>query len=278
MACGSGSKHEPYLFTGQKRAYRNVAEWALFGKNRPNFIGIYAVQWHGNSVDLWVPNYLMTADLGWSPPATMPDIASELQRIKMHLDLIRDAANPNPDEVDRPVWDGIWLDGNHWGQDIMTGQKAGDRNLRLERILREHIQPFPTILEFKDDYFELTNQMKLIYSGGTEVRNLVDQFLGFMKNEDKDSKFQVTHFDASNEFSIFLTNEMNIDKNPQQCNISIRKLDKEGYSLIIGKSGIKICANTHHALSKGMEILQNILVSPVERYNVVPGMVIQDTV
>ncbi len=277
MACGSGSKHEPYLFTGQKRAYRNVAEWALFGKNRPNFMGIYAVQWHGNSVDLWVPNYLMVADLGWSPPDTMPDIASELQRIKMHRDLIRDAANPNPDEVDRPVWDGIWLDGNHWEQDIMTGEIAGDRNLRLERILREHIQPFPAKIEFNDDYFELTNQMNLFYSGNHEVQKIVDQFLRFMKNEDKDSKFQVTHLEASNEFSLFLTSEMNIEIDLQQCNESLQKLDEEGYSLLISKTGISLCANTNRALSKCIQILQDILSSPVVRYDVVPGMEIQGT-
>jgi hypothetical protein len=43
-----------------------------------------------------------------------------MSRIKTALSKLKDYTNPRPDEVDRPCWDGIWLDdANNWGEDIM---------------------------------------------------------------------------------------------------------------------------------------------------------------
>jgi hypothetical protein len=38
--------------------------------------------------------------------------------------VLSDFVSPDADEVPRQAWDGIWLDGGRWGEDIMTGEKA----------------------------------------------------------------------------------------------------------------------------------------------------------
>jgi len=278
MAVGSGSKHEPYLFTGQKRAYRNTAEWALWGKDRSNFKGIYSVQWHGNSLDLWVPNYLMTADMGWNPPEEMPDIKSELSRIRMHLNMIRDATNPNPDEVDRPVWDGIWLDGDQWGQDIMTGRKAVDKTIRLNRILSQYLQPVPRYINFKGGYFELLHDMDLIYKGDEDVRGIAERFSNSMKSNNKRLRFHFKTLEKADEHSIYLINEECIIEELLKSGGPLEKSNEQSFVLSISDAGVKVSANSPAALERGMKTLEQVLTSPVVRYAVVPGMRISDTI
>lgn len=119
MAAGSGSKHTPYAKSDYEGAFRNLASWAAFGKQRENFIGLMAVQWSGNMLDLWVPDFAVAGDVGWSPPATPPPFNEQMNRVRAQLARLADASHPASEEVDRPAWDGIWLDGQRWGRDAL---------------------------------------------------------------------------------------------------------------------------------------------------------------
>jgi len=123
MAGGSGSLHTPYTKSDYPDAFRNLADWARWGKDRQNFIGLCAVQWSGNMLDGWLPDFLAAADYSWNPPDEPPPFEEEIARIRAHLARLADSAKPKLDEVDRPAWDAIWLDGKEWGEDIMTGKK-----------------------------------------------------------------------------------------------------------------------------------------------------------
>jgi hypothetical protein len=120
MAGGSGSKHTPYAKTDYESAFSNLATWAMLGNSRPNFIGLIAVQWHGNMLDLWLPDFLTAADVAWNPPSAIPEFAAQMDRTKANLARIRDAARPEKEEVDRPAWDGIWLKGQKWDRNVVT--------------------------------------------------------------------------------------------------------------------------------------------------------------
>ena len=123
MAGGSGALHQPYTKSDYAGAFKNLADWAILGKERLNFVGLFAVQWSGNMLDDWLPDFLAAADYAWNPPDEAPAFDGEMARIKTHLARLGDAARPNPAEVDRPAWDGIWLNGQDWGEDIRTGKK-----------------------------------------------------------------------------------------------------------------------------------------------------------
>jgi hypothetical protein len=66
----------------------------------------------------------MAGDFAWTVPENIPDYYSYMQRITAHLQRFKDFIDPDPASVDRPAWDGIWLTGRYWEEDIMTGQKA----------------------------------------------------------------------------------------------------------------------------------------------------------
>ncbi len=120
MAGGSDSYHTPLAKCKYENALANIHSWCQFGKDRPNFIGILAVQWSGNQQDLWLPDNLTVAEYGWTPDKPHFDYAGLMARIKVALSKIKDYTNPKISEVDRPAWDGIWLDkNNNWLQDIM---------------------------------------------------------------------------------------------------------------------------------------------------------------
>ncbi len=124
MAGGSGTHHRPFSKDPYPAALRNLYSWAVLGKGHPNFLGLLAVQWATNVVDQWFPNFLMAADFGWAVPRVMPEPEQAIERILAHLQKLRDYREPLPEEVPQPAWDGIWLDGAHWGEDILTGQLA----------------------------------------------------------------------------------------------------------------------------------------------------------
>ena len=124
MAGGSGTRHKPYSKGDYWGAFRNLASWAMLGEKYRNFIGLLAVEWASNIIDEWFPNFLMAADMGWNVPQKMPEYEPNMKRITTNLQKLKDFVNPDPDEVDRPAWDGIWLNGRYWDEDIMTGQKA----------------------------------------------------------------------------------------------------------------------------------------------------------
>ncbi len=120
MAGGSGSGHTPYSKTPYISAYNNLAAWANWGNSLENHVGLFAVQWSGNMTDEWLPDFLAAADFGWMPPKSIPPHDYLDKRIREHLSRLTDASNPQSEEVDRPAWDGIWLKGNHWDEEILT--------------------------------------------------------------------------------------------------------------------------------------------------------------
>lgn len=126
MAAGSGSGHTPYSKSDYPGSFDNLAQWAIWGKELPNFIGLLAVQWSGNTLDQWLPDFAAAADVAWNPPDSKPEFEGWFDRIKRQLARLNDAANPSPDEVDPECWDGIWLKDGDWYHDIMSGKKAGE--------------------------------------------------------------------------------------------------------------------------------------------------------
>jgi len=126
MAGGSTALHVPYEKPSWEGAVRNLAEWSRWGKDRDNFIGLYAGQWGGNMTDLWLEEFLTAADFGWQPPAAAPQSDEQRRRVGYHLARIPDASDPPEDQIDRPVWDGIYLHGTQCEEDILTGKRNPD--------------------------------------------------------------------------------------------------------------------------------------------------------
>ncbi len=111
MAGGSGTEHTPYTKCPDLDAVANLAAWARWGADRPNYSGLFAVQWSGNMTDDWLADFVAAADYGWLPPAEVPVPETDLARFRAALARLHDAASPAADEVDPPAWDGIWLEG-----------------------------------------------------------------------------------------------------------------------------------------------------------------------
>lgn len=122
MAGGSGSGHTPYSKSSLEGACRNLAAWAEFGAGRDNFAGLFAVQWSGNMTDEWLADFLCAADFGWRPPSVPPVFEEQMRRVKTRLAVLPDAARPAASEIDRPAWDGIWLEGREWGAEILPAR------------------------------------------------------------------------------------------------------------------------------------------------------------
>jgi len=123
MAGGSGSRHTPYAKDSYHSAFINLAAFSRFGVSHPNFIGLLAVQWAGNMLDDWLPDYLAAAEFGWTPSKDEIMFRSCFQRINEHLNILPDFSNPNPNEVDPHAWDAIWLKDGKWDRDILKELK-----------------------------------------------------------------------------------------------------------------------------------------------------------
>jgi len=120
MAAGSDSFHTALSKLDYERAFLNLHSWCQFGKDRPNFVGILAVQWGGNQQDRWLPDNLVAAEYGWTPDKPAYDYAQCRTRVKRALAKLKDYTHPGKEEIDRSAWDGIWLDERgQWQEDIM---------------------------------------------------------------------------------------------------------------------------------------------------------------
>ena len=119
MAGGATSGHTSYSKGEYEAAFKNLASWAQIGKDHPNWIGILATQWGGNMLDDWLPDFLACAEYGWNPPETETEFSSFMVRIRGQLSRLSDSKNPKPEEMDPPAWDGIWLKGKLFHEDIM---------------------------------------------------------------------------------------------------------------------------------------------------------------
>jgi len=120
MAGGSSSLHTALSKLDYERAFANLYAWGQFGKNHQNFVGLLAVQWSGNQQDLWLPDDLAAAEYGWSPDQPAYDFDRLMARVRSALAKLKDYTHPQPDEINRSAWDGIWIDEKgQWLQDIM---------------------------------------------------------------------------------------------------------------------------------------------------------------
>ncbi len=122
MAAGSGSLHTPYTKTEYPQAFENLAQWAIWGKELPNFIGMLAVQWSGNMLDDWLPDFAQAASVAWNPPESVPEFESEFEKVQAQLGRLKDASSPSAHEIDPPCWDGVFLKDGAWYHDIMSGK------------------------------------------------------------------------------------------------------------------------------------------------------------
>ena len=123
MAGGSNALHTPYTRSPYEKVLENLADWARWGADKPNVLGLIAVQWSGNMLDDWLPDFLAAADDGWRPPEEGPVYEGQMARVRRHLGRLTDAARPRPEEVDHHAWDGIWLRDGAWYEDIMSGMR-----------------------------------------------------------------------------------------------------------------------------------------------------------
>lgn len=128
MAAGSGSGHTPHSKTDYEHAFGNLARWAMLGSDRPNFTGLLAVQWSGNMLDEWLPDFAAAADMAWNPPVEAPGFEPEMQRVRGQLSRLKDARSPAHDEIDPPAWDGIWLRDGRWHEDLVAAVRAAAHN------------------------------------------------------------------------------------------------------------------------------------------------------
>lgn len=129
-AAGSGSGHSPYSKTCYEDAFHNIAEWTMWGADRPNFTGVLAVQWSGNMIDDWLPDFVCAADHAWNPPDTIPDFEQQMARVRGRLSHLKDAASPESGEVDPPAWDGIWLKDGGFDDDLVAEVAAGGPSIK----------------------------------------------------------------------------------------------------------------------------------------------------
>jgi hypothetical protein len=274
MAGGSGSKHFPYVFDGPQLAFKNIAQWAIWGRNRDNFKGLYAVQWHGNSIDLWFPNFLITADFGWNPPGKVPDIEQGLEKIETHLNSILDIEAVKPEEMNRPAWDGIWLDGHDWGQDIVTGEIAKSNKGRWKDILYQNLKNEPQDIKFTGDYFQFTPYMRIHYSRELTDESVLSMIINGLQKIDDDIKYKLIADKAIDVNSIFIVNEYDESGIIFRINSILNMTKEQAYSILISNDGVKVEASNHQNLKQGVISLQQILTSPIVKYRAVPGFML----
>ena len=125
MGGGSGSSHQPYSKCPYDQAFDNLRQWADFARPYPNLTGLCAVQWGGNMLDEWLPDFAAAADVSWNPNRQRESFDERMARIRRMFAALPDAADPHPETIDPPAWDGIWLKHGRWHQDIMSQATSG---------------------------------------------------------------------------------------------------------------------------------------------------------
>ncbi|MCC6681893.1 MAG: family 20 glycosylhydrolase [Phycisphaeraceae bacterium] len=131
MVGGSGATHEPYGKDDPRLAIHNLSSWSRWGSERENFIGLLAGQWGGNMTDLWLTDFACAGDFAWNPPPEASTIQSACNCLRIYRELLnrlKDAHEPNPDEVDRPAWYGIWLPARRWEAEVVPSQRTKEMN------------------------------------------------------------------------------------------------------------------------------------------------------
>ncbi|MFC4995277.1 family 20 glycosylhydrolase [Rubritalea tangerina] len=116
MGAGSSSSHGPGSKCGYEKSFRNLAEWAILGKDRENFIGMTVCQWHGNQIDQWFPDFVVGADVSWNPPVEVVAYKELKGRVDRKLSMFNDVAAPKESELTPAAWHGVWLEGGKWGE------------------------------------------------------------------------------------------------------------------------------------------------------------------
>jgi hypothetical protein len=114
MGAGSSSSHGPLSKCGYDKAFQNLAEWAMLGNDRENFMGMVACSWHGNMLDEWLPDFLAGADVSWNPPAQVPAFEPQMAVVQSKLSEFKDAVSPDESEMTPPAWHGMWIKGKEW--------------------------------------------------------------------------------------------------------------------------------------------------------------------
>lgn len=109
MGAGASSSHGPDSKCGYEKSFRNLAEWAMLGNERDNFIGITSCQWHGNQLDEWLPDFLVGADVSWNPPAEVAEFDSQMKWVQSKLSQFKDVTNPDVSETTPSAWHGMWI-------------------------------------------------------------------------------------------------------------------------------------------------------------------------
>jgi hypothetical protein len=113
MGAKSSSSHGPLNKCGYEKAFRNLAEWAMIGNERDNFLGLIACQWHGNPLDMWLPDFLVAADVAWGPPADVTEYEPQMNAVLNKLSELKDSADPAEHETTPSAWHGMWVEGRN---------------------------------------------------------------------------------------------------------------------------------------------------------------------
>jgi len=114
MGAGASSSHGPGSKCGYEKSFRNLAEWAMLGNERDNFIGITSCQWHGNQLDQWLPDFLVGADVSWNPPTEVAAYDAQMKFVQSKLSEFKDVTHPDPKATTPSAWHGVWITDGKW--------------------------------------------------------------------------------------------------------------------------------------------------------------------
>lgn len=118
------ARHHPRGKSGIEVAIENLAAWARLGATHVNFIGLLAVQWGSNMLELWLPDFIAAADFGWTPPAAPVHMNGYCALVHEHIYGL-DRTFPRVSEpADAPCWDAIWLRDGRFHRDLMAAAEA----------------------------------------------------------------------------------------------------------------------------------------------------------